>query len=138
MDLSGAAWRDREQREREQRPDTPIAQFNLKPGMFDGTLAQAVAPSGIVYASDIQVGMMRELRANASARGIRNIITVLGTESDPRLPLAKLHLILLVDVYHEFSHPQQMLDAMREVLKPNGRLVLIEFRKARPQCADSP
>ena len=57
---------------------------------------------------------------------------MLGTLVDPKLPDAAVDLILLVDVYHEFSHPEQMLQAMRKSLKPDGRLVLVEFRLEDP------
>jgi ubiquinone/menaquinone biosynthesis C-methylase UbiE len=143
MGLSGADWLDREEREREEQPEKAIAELNLKPGMFVGDVgagtgfysirvARAVAPSGVVYANDIQPGMLEKLNANATAQSVGNVVTILGTESDPRLPLGKLDLVLLVDVYHEFSRPQRMLDRIRESLKPNGRLVLLEFRKEDP------
>ncbi len=77
-------------------------------------------------------GMLDRLRANAAAQNVTNIETVLGTESDPLLPAGKLDLVLLVDVYHEFSRPERMLDKIRESLKPEGKLVLLEFRKEDP------
>jgi ubiquinone/menaquinone biosynthesis C-methylase UbiE len=143
MGLSGADWLDREEREREEQPEKAIAELNLKPGMFVGDVgagtgfysirvARAVAPNGVVYANDIQPGMLEKLNANATAQSVGNVVTILGTESDPRLPSGKLDLVLLVDVYHEFSRPQRMLDRIRESLKPNGRLVLLEFRKEDP------
>jgi ubiquinone/menaquinone biosynthesis C-methylase UbiE len=143
MGLSGADWLDREQREREEQPEKAITELNLKPGMFVGDVgagtgfysirvARAVAPNGVVYANDIQPGMLEKLKANATAQNVGNVVTILGTESDPRLPAGKLDLVLLVDVYHEFSRPQRMLDRIRESLKPNGRLVLLEFRKEDP------
>ena len=76
--------------------------------------------------------MLRRLRQNANREKLTNIETVLGTEVDPKLPAGKLDLILLVDVYHEFSQPQKMLRRMREALKPDGRLVLLEYRKEDP------
>jgi ubiquinone/menaquinone biosynthesis C-methylase UbiE len=143
MSLSGAGWLDREEREREEQPEKAIAEFNLKPGMMVGDIgagtgfysiriAKCVAPGGVVYANDIQPGMLEKLQTNAAAQQVTNIVTVLGTDSDPKLPIGKLDLVILVDVYHEFSRPQRMLDAIRECLKPNGRLVLLEFRKEDP------
>ena len=143
MGLSGADWLDREEREREEQPEKAIAALNLRPGMIvadvgAGTgfyslrLARCVAPGGFVYANDIQPGMLEKLQENATAQKVTNLVTVLGTESDPRLPAGKLDLVLLVDVYHEFSRPQRMLDRIRESLKPDGRLVLLEFRKEDP------
>ncbi|HEY7303145.1 MAG TPA: class I SAM-dependent methyltransferase [Bryobacteraceae bacterium] len=143
MSLSGADWLDREEREMEEQPEKAIAEFHLKPGMMVGDvgagtgfysirLAKCVAPGGIVYANDIQPGMLERLRANAAAQQVTNIATVLGTDSDPKLPVGKLDLVVLVDVYHEFSRPQRMLDGIRECLKPDGRLILLEFRKEDP------
>jgi SAM-dependent methyltransferase len=143
MSLSGAGWLDREEREREEQPEKAIAELHLKPGMMIGDvgagtgfysirLAKCVAPGGVVYANDIQPGMLEKLQANAAAQQVTNIVTVLGTDSDPKLPIGRLDLVVLVDVYHEFSRPQRMLDGIRECLKPNGRLVLLEFRKEDP------
>jgi len=143
MGLSGADWLDREEREREEQPERAIAEFNLKPGMvvadvgagtgfYSIRMAKSVAPGGVVYANDIQPGMLEKLCANAAASQVGNIVTVLGTESDPKLPAGKFDLVVLVDVYHEFSRPQRMLERIRECLKPDGRLVLLEFRKEDP------
>jgi ubiquinone/menaquinone biosynthesis C-methylase UbiE len=140
MGVSGADWLDREDREREERPAKAIAELGLSPGMTVGDvgagtgfysirIAKQVAPHGIVYANDIQPGMLARLRANAEAQNVHNVETVLGTESDPHLPIGKLDLVVMVDVYHELSRPQRMLDRIRESLKPEGRLVLLEFRK---------
>ena len=140
MDMSGADWLDREERQREEQPEKALASFDLRPGMMvadigAGTgfyslrLAQRILPGGIVYANDIQQGMLDRLRANAAAQHITNIEEILGTETDARLPPGKLDLVLLIDVYHEFSRPQRMLHSIRESLKPGGRLVLVEFRK---------
>ena len=74
----------------------------------------------------------------ADAQGIRNVSPVLGTFTDPRLPKGKIDLILLVDVYHEFSHPEQMLAAMREALAPEGVCVLVEFRSEDPKVPIKP
>lgn len=143
MGVGGADWLDREERAREERPDKALATLDLHPGMLVGDvgagtgfysirIAKRIAPDGIVYANDIQPGMLSRLRANAAEEGIHNIKTILGTERDARLPAGKLDLILLVDVYHEFSHPRAMLDSMRVSLRPGGRLVLLEYRKEDP------
>lgn len=149
MGLSGADWLDREEREKEEQPEKAIAEFHLKPGMMVGDvgagtgfysirLAKCVAPNGIVYANDIQAGMLQRLRANAGAQQVTNIVTVLGTDSDPKLPVGVLDMVVLVDVYHEFSRPQRMLDGIRQCLKPNGQLVLLEFRKEDPSVPIRP
>jgi precorrin-6B methylase 2 len=143
MGVGGADWLDRNERESEENPDGALDAIGFKPGMVvadigAGTgymtlkMAKRVGPSGKVYAEDVQPEMLRRLRANAEAAKLANIQTVLGGEADPKLPPNTLDLILLVDVYHEFSQPQRMLRKMREELKPDGRLVLIEYRKEDP------
>lgn len=143
MGVNGADWLDRTEREAEEHPDKAIAALNLKPGMFVGDVgagtgyysirvAKLVAPDGIVYANDIQAAMLEKLRGNAAAQGVANIQSILGTQSDTHLPVGKLDLVLLVDVYHEFSHPQRMLQSIRDSLKPDGELVLLEYRKEDP------
>jgi SAM-dependent methyltransferase len=72
------------------------------------------------------------LKQRAAKANLKNIVPVLGSESDPKLPVAAMDLILLVDVYHEFSQPQKMLYQMRNALKNDGRLVLLEYRKEDP------
>ena len=149
MGVSGADWLDRHERETEEQPDKAIAELNIKPGMFVGDvgagtgfyalrIAKLVGPSGIVYANDIQPAMLDRLNANASGQHVENVVTILGTESDPRLPQGKLDLVILVDVYHEFSRPQRMLDRIRESLKSDGRLVLLEYRKEDPSVPIRP
>lgn len=143
MGLGGADWLDREERTKEEQPQKALAALDLHPGMFVGDvgagtgfysirIAKRVAPTGIVYANDIQPGMLEKLHENASAQGMSNIRTVLGTTQDAHLPTGKLDLVILVDVYHEFSQPQKMLDSIRTSLKPGGRLVLLEYRKEDP------
>jgi ubiquinone/menaquinone biosynthesis C-methylase UbiE len=82
---------------------------------------------------DIQPEMLSLLSKRARAAGVDNIEPILGTLIDPKLPSESCDLILLVDVYHEFSHPEHMLKAMQQSLKPDGRLVLVEFRLEDPQ-----
>ena len=63
---------------------------------------------------------------------ITNVKPVLGTISDPKLPPGSTDLVLMVDVYHEFSHPYEMMEAISRSLKPNGRVVFVEFRQEDP------
>ena len=143
MGMGGADWLVRPEREEEEAPDaaldaigiargSTVADVGAGAGYFTWRLAARVGPSGKVYAGDIQPEMLELLRRNMAARGIRNVETVLGATDDPRLPRGALDLALLVDVYHEFSEPQKMLRAIREALKPGGRLVLLEYRKEDP------
>ena len=85
-----------------------------------------------MYANDIQPRMLEMLKKNVAARGLNNVVEVLGTDEDPKLPAGAIDMALLVDVYHEFSQPQKMLARIRESLKPSGRLILLEYRKEDP------
>ena len=107
-------------------------------GYFTFRMAERVGPSGIVYGQDIQPEMIRLLKENMATRKVTNVRPVLGSYDDPKLPKNALDLILLVDVYHEFSEPVKMVDAMRESLKPNGRLVLLEYRGEDPRVPIRP
>ena len=149
MGVGGADWLDRNEREMEEHPDEALDAIGIKPGMVVGDvgagtgyislrMARRVGPSGRVYANDIQPEMLRMLRQNAARAGLKNVETVLGTETDPKLPENALDLIILVDVYHEFSQPQKMLERMRAELKPKGRLVLLEYRKEDPSIPIRP
>ena len=82
---------------------------------------------------DIQPEMLDLLEARAEAAGVENIETVLGSIVDPNLEPGSIDLAILVDVYHEFSHPEQMLARLRESLAPGGRMVLLEFRAEDPE-----
>jgi ubiquinone/menaquinone biosynthesis C-methylase UbiE len=91
-----------------------------------------VGPAGKVYANDIQPRMLELLRQNMAQRKIANVETVLGAVDDPKLPSSSVDLELMIDVYHEFSHPQEMLRHLRDALKPGGRMVLLEYRGEDP------
>jgi SAM-dependent methyltransferase len=149
MGAAGADWLERPERAGEENPDLALDALGLRPGMVvadigAGTgymslrLAKRVGPSGKVYANDLQPEMLRLLRENAARARIANIETVLGEEADPKLPQGRIDLVLLVDVYHEFSEPQKMLRKIRDTLKPDGRLVLLEYRKEDPSIPIRP
>jgi ubiquinone/menaquinone biosynthesis C-methylase UbiE len=78
------------------------------------------------------------LKDRAAEEKITNIQPVLGTVIDPKLPEGSVDLVLLVDVYHEFSHPEQMLAAIHTSLKPTGRVALVEFRAEDPAVPIKP
>ena len=143
MSAAGSDWLDRPEREEEEHPDQALQAIGIRRGMVVADvgagsgvmtfkMAKLVGPSGKVYAVDIQPQMLEILQTRAQRDKVTNVQTVLDTVSDPKLPAGAIDLILLVDVYHEFSQPQAMLDHMREALKPNGRLVLLEYRKEDP------
>ena len=146
MSFLGANWLIRSRRQREEDCETLLKELKLKPGMivcdmgcgngfYALRMAEMVAPRGKVLAVDIQPQMLRLLQARAAEEKIDNIEPILGTLIDPNLPHGKVDLILCADVYHEFSHPEHMLRAMREALSPNGTVVLAEFREEDPTIA---
>ena len=101
-------------------------------GYITELLSKAVGPTGRVYGVDIQPKMIELLRARMAERNLTNITPVLSTVDDPKLPSNALDLAITVDVYHEMSEPQTMLRHLREALKADGRLVLLEYRKEDP------
>lgn len=149
MGPGGADWLVRPERESEEHPDQAldalkipqgavVADVGAGVGYFTWRLAERVGPSGVVYGEEIQQEMLDLLHKNMSERHIGNVRPVLGTIVDPKLPKDALDLVLLVDVYHEFSEPEKMLDRIRESLKPNGRLVLLEYRGEDPKVPIRP
>jgi ubiquinone/menaquinone biosynthesis C-methylase UbiE len=91
-----------------------------------------------VLAVDIQPEMLQELSRRCESENIQNVDMVLGAPHDPKLPDGKIDLILMVDVYHEFSNPAEMLASMKRSLKPEGRIALVEFRGEDPQVPIKP
>lgn len=143
MGMGGAPWLVRPEREVEEAPDQALDAIGVPPGgvvadigagvgYFTWRLAGRVGAAGKVYAVDVQPGMLAQLRRNMAGRKLSNYEAVLGVEDDPRLPAASIDLALLVDVYHELSQPQKMLRKIRAALKPDGRMVLLEYRKEDP------
>ena len=139
MGVGGADWLDRGERASEEGTKKALAALDLKPGMQVGDvgagtgfyslrMAQFVLPGGTVYANDLQPAMLRRIADKAKKRSISNVKEVQGTESDCKLPEGALDLVLMVDVYHEFSRPQEMLRSVRRSLKEDGRIVLLEYR----------
>ena len=143
MGIGGADWLVRSERETEEQPDlaldaigiakgATVADIGAGVGYMSWRMAERVGPTGKVYATDIQPGMLELLRKNMEQRKLTNFETVLGAADDPKLPAGTIDLVLLVDVYHELSEPQKMLRHIRESLKPDGRLVLLEYRGEDP------
>ena len=143
MSVEGAPWLDRREREDEENPDlalrllrirkgSTVADIGAGSGYITIRLAKIVGPMGKVYASDIQAGMLTLLQQNVAKAKVDNVIPVLGAIDDPKLPAESIDLAIMVDVYHEFSEPQKMLQRIRESLKPDGRLVLLEYRAEDP------
>jgi ubiquinone/menaquinone biosynthesis C-methylase UbiE len=143
MGWQGADWLERRERVDEEEPDVAldvlkiakgasVADIGAGSGYITVRLAKRVGPTGTVYANDLQPQMLQLLQQNAAKAKLTNVVPVLGAFDDPKLPAATLDLIIMVDVYHEFSQPQAMLRGLRQALKPGGRLVLLEYRKEDP------
>ena len=149
MHFTGAQWLIRNRREREERCSMMLANLGLKRGMtvcdmgcgngfHSLQIAEMVGEKGQVVGVDVQPEMLTLLRERMEEKAIENVIPILGSFHNPRLPINSIDLILLVDVYHEFSHPEQMLEAMRKSLKPDGVIVLVEFREEDPDVPIKP
>ena len=143
MGVAGAPWLVRPERIEEEEPDKAIDALGLKKGMNVADIGAGVGymsfkmarkiGDGKVYAVDIQPGMIEKLKQNAAAEKLNNVIPILGEVADPNLPAGQIDLAIMVDVYHELSEPQKMLANIRKALKPNGRLVLLEYRGEDPK-----
>ena len=149
MSASGADWLERSERENEESPTKAVALLGLMPGMtvcdlgagtgyYAVRMARLVGDQGKVYAVDIQPRMLELLGKRLASAGIKNIQPLLGGETETNLPADSQDLIILVDVYHEFSKPREMLRSIRKALKDTGRLVLLEFRKEDPNVPIRP
>lgn len=143
MSYHGAGWLIRDSREQEEHCRTLLSALHVTPGdtvcdmgcgngFYSLEIANLVGEKGRVLAVDVQPEMLHLLKLRAKKAGVANIEPIQGTLVDPKLPAGEVDLILLVDVYHEFSHPDQMLAAMHQALKPRGRLALVEFRLEDP------
>ena len=143
MSVAGAPWLDRAERQREEDPayalrlmkveaGSTVADIGAGSGYYTVRLARLVGAKGRVYANDLQPGMLDLMRRRLEREKVTNVELVLGTDTDPKLPPGSIDMALMVDVYHEFSRPQAMLRQIREALKPNGRLVLLEYRGEDP------
>lgn len=149
MGHQAADWLDRPEREAEEAPSILLKALKLKPGMsvadigagsgyLTFPMAKLVAPGGKVYAEEIQQEMLDIIRKRMKERGQENVVLVLGTVSDTKLPDSSVDLILLVDVYHEFDYPWEMTRSMVNALKPGGRLVFVEYREEDPAVPIKP
>ncbi len=148
MSHRGADWLERPEREAEEKPQLLVDQMELRPtdvvadigagtGYFTFRLAAEV-PQGRVLAVDIQQEMLDLLIANAKQRGIANVEPVLGATADPKLPAGGVDAVLMVDAYHEFDHPREMMAAVVASLKPGGRVILVEYRGEDPAVQIKP
>jgi SAM-dependent methyltransferase len=143
MGHPGIGWLERTEREKEEAPSKAIAALKLAPdavvadlgagsGYYTFRLAPLV-PQGRVVAIDIQPEMLAYMNEEMRARGVKNVQPHLGSVTELKLPDASLDAVLMVDAYHEFDHPAEMLSSMKAALKKGGRIYLLEFRAEDPK-----
>lgn len=139
MGWQGAGWLEREEREREERGSLLLEELRLRPGMnvadvgagtgyYSRRVAPLIAPGGKVYAVDVQPEMLEMLEESAKELESGTIIPVLGEPDDTNLEPGSIDLALMVDVYHELEFPYEVLESIVQALKPDGRVVFVEYR----------
>ena len=145
----GAGWLERPQREQEERTDLLLELLALQPGdvvadigagtgYFSLPMAQQVGDQGRVLAVDIQPEMLAIIERRMVTEDLYNIDRILASQSDPRLPPETIDLALMVDAYHEFSHPREVMAGVVAALAPGGRVVLVEYRGEDPRVPIKP
>jgi ubiquinone/menaquinone biosynthesis C-methylase UbiE len=138
----GAGWLERPTREFEEQPQELINALKLKPtdvvadigagtGYFSFRISPFV-PQGKVLAVDIQPEMLEMIETIKQEKQISNVEPVLGSDTAPNLAPSSIDLALLVDAYHEFEYPREMMQAIAQALKPKGRVILVEYRGENP------
>jgi ubiquinone/menaquinone biosynthesis C-methylase UbiE len=142
MSHYGIDWLEREEREMEENTSLLLKNLAVKPGMvvadigagsgYHSALLSKMVGTGKVFAVDVEPEMIAYLNARIMEEKLSRIIPVLSTEQKVSLPENTIDMMLLVDVYHEFSFPYEMALSMRAALKPGGKLVLVEFRAEDP------
>ena len=148
MGHPGIGWLERTEREREEAPSMAISMLDLAPdaviadigagsGYYSFRIAGLV-PDGKVIAVDIQQEMLDHLKDEAARRRIENVVPHLGAIDDIKVAPDTLDAVLMVDAYHEFSHPVEMLRSIRRALKPGGRIYLLEYRAEDPRVPIKP
>jgi precorrin-6B methylase 2 len=138
MGFEGIQWLERPERESEENVNTLLKNMNIEP---NDTIADigagsgyhvfrmsSMAYSGLIYAVDIQEEMLDEMQSKKDSKNINNVELVLGTVRSVNLPENSVDKILLVDVYHEFNYPYEMMQSINKALRPNGKIYLIEYR----------
>jgi len=148
MGHPGIGWLERDNREKEEAPSKAIALLELAPdaviadiGAGSGYYSFRIAPKiprGRVVAVDIQPEMLAFLKKESARLGIANVQPHLGAIDDVKLPPDSLDAALMVDAYHEFDHPVEMLASLRLALKPKGRIYLLEYREEDPKVPIKP
>ncbi len=149
MGWQGAAWLEREEREREERSDILLRILALAPGQvvadvgagtgyYSRRIADLVGPTGKVYAVDVQPEMIAMLQTVAKQPGYSRITPVLGAAEDVKLPASSVDVAIMVDVYHELEFPYEVLASVVRALKPGGQVVFVEYRAEDPRVPIKP
>ncbi len=149
MSWRGAWWLFREEREQEERPEEMLDALQIQPGdvvadigagagYISLRLSKRVGPEGKVLATDIQPQMLEFLKQNAEQAGVTNITTILCTQTETGLPDNAIDLAIMVDVYHECSDPEAVLQGIYRALKPGGRVVFVEYKAEDPTIPIKP
>ena len=148
MGHRAAGWLNRPERIQEEMPDAVVENMNLEPdhvvadigagsGYFSFRIAAKV-PDGKVLAVDIQPEMLQLIEGQMGEQEVTNIEGVLGAVDNPNLPANSIDAAIMVDAYHEFSHPFEMIDGIYHALKPGGRIFLLEYRGEDPSVPIRP
>lgn len=143
MGFQGAIWLERPEREDEEAPSKLVKELKLQPGqvvadigagsgILSVMMAKEVGDTGKVIAVDVQQEMLDLLDKKLAEQGVKNVEGLLGTEKSPRLEPESIDLAIMVDVYHEFAFPYEMMLEISKSLKPGGRVVFVEYRKEDP------
>ena len=142
MSHYGIDWLEREEREMEENTSQLLKNLSIKPGMviadigagsgYHSALLSKIVGTGKVFAVDVEPEMIAYLNERIKQEKLSRIVPVLSTEQKVFLPENTIDIMLLVDVYHEFSYPYEMALSMLSALKPGGKLVLVEFRFEDP------
>ena len=149
MGHEAADWLERPERDTEEHTEALVEQLKLRPGeivadigagtgYFSRRLARKVGATGKVLAVDIQPEMLILLTNRMAEAGITNVVPVLGNATDPKLPAETVDLALMVDVYHEFDFPSEIMEALCRSVKPGGRVVFVEYRGEDPAVPIKP
>jgi len=149
MGWQGAAWLEREERNREERTDLLLATLALQPGTVvadigAGTgylsrrMASAVMPGGQILAVDVQPEMVNLMLAGAKRSGLTQIEARLSAVDDVKLSPSSVDLAIMVDVYHELAYPYEVMASVLKALKPGGRLVFVEYKAEDPRVPIKP
>ncbi len=113
----------------ELRPGMVVADVGSGWGYMLRHLSRAVGPTGRVLAEDVSDRALRDTRRAIRDNQLENVTVIHGASTDPRLPAGEVDLALVRDAYHHFDHPREMLAAIRKALRPEGRLVIVDYYK---------